>query len=160
MIIQLKEFINDPVFDRSFTGASDPEYTARANEAFENAHGLYDISASAAASREKNEQYSEALGQIISSYLPEIISGERPRRFRPDGGRMVCRRRSGSRGRNERHFREVSDTHSGGRVLPSACFEGGKGYVRLSWEKEWDNRKKAPSLHGLSADFQLFCRLR
>lgn len=78
MIIQLKEFINDPVFDRSFTGVSDPEYTARANEAFENAHGLYDISASAAASREKNEQYSEALGQIISSYLPEIISGERP----------------------------------------------------------------------------------
>ena len=78
MIIELKDFINDPVFDRSFSAASAPEYTERANEAFENAHGLYDISSSAAATREKNDQYSTALSEIINNYLPEIISGERP----------------------------------------------------------------------------------
>lgn len=77
-IKQLQEFINDPSYDRSFTAASNPVFTAAANEAFANAHGIYDIASSAFAARPVNDQYSAALNEIINTYLPELISGERP----------------------------------------------------------------------------------
>lgn len=77
-IVQLREFYNDPEFDNTMNSVNNPEYYAKATKAFEAATGIYDLTSSLVGDRPLNAQYKEAMSAVISNYLPQIISGERP----------------------------------------------------------------------------------
>lgn len=77
-IIELKEFINDPSYDRDFLAASNPEYVAAANAAFEMATGIYDIASSTGVDRPMRNQYAAAANNILMKYLQAILTGAQP----------------------------------------------------------------------------------
>lgn len=78
LVGMFNEFFNDPVFYRNYIGGDDPEYVEKANKAYEMACGFYDLSSSVYLARPVNQQYKEALNEIINSYMGGLLSGERP----------------------------------------------------------------------------------
>ena len=77
-ISEIQNFFNDPDFDTLINESANPEYYAKAKVAFAEACGVFDVTSSIAGARPMNDQYKAAMSEVINTYLPQIIAGERP----------------------------------------------------------------------------------